>query len=413
MSRRSLEMIGVASAMMAVVLSLQLGAVRVAAQAPTSRATTGTAAKAADPAPKTAWGDPDLQGIWTFEKQIPLQRPTAYAGREFFTDEEIAQLDKERAKLQQRDARGERGSEADVLGAYGSVFNNYKYTGRRTSLIVDPPDGRMPPLTVEAQKRMAIEREYRVALLQATIACKDQQPGCAGGTYGPPSPRRAETPPAYIDGFNRSDNPEDRPLSERCLLGVLPDYGTGYDTFGGSYKQIVQSPGQVSMHYDAYQGQGFQRVIPITTAPHLPSRIRQWWGDSRGRWEGNTLVVDVTNFTAKNSYQSARENLHLIERWTRTGPNTIELVATLDDPTTWTKPWTIKQEWTKQDDQRNRIYYEPRCHEGNHGLAGLLIGGRADDTAFAEGRGPDPATKCTGFGCLQGPAEARDDPLNR
>ena len=128
-------------------------------------------------------------------------------------------------------------------------------------------------------------------------------------------------------------------------------------------------------------------------------RGTRWWSTSR------TLPPRIAT-------KGARENLHLIERWTRTGPNTIELVATLDDPTTWTKPWTIKQEWTKQDDQLNRIYYEPRCHEGNYGLAGQLIGARADDTAFAEGRGPDPATKCNS-GCQQGPAEARDDPLNR
>ncbi len=133
-------------------------------------------------------------------------------------------------------------------------------------------------------------------------------------------------------------------------------------------------------------------------------------GRSRAHWEGATLVVDVTNFTAKTNYQESRENLHLIERWTRTGPKTLELVGTMEDPTTWTKPWTVKQELMKQDEQPNRIYYEPRCHEGNYGLASQLAGARSEDRAFAEGRGPDPATLCNYVRCDSGSRfeEARD-----
>jgi hypothetical protein len=190
-------------------------------------------------------------------------------------------------------------------------------------------------------------------------------------------------------------------------LGSLPDFGTA---FGGSFRRIVQSPGSVAIFYDVGQGQGFPRTIPITTSPHLPSNIRQRFGDSRGHWEGNTLVVDVTNFTAKTNYQGSRENLHLVERWTRTGPGTIDYAVTMDDPTTWTRSWTVKQELSKQSDQANRIYYEPRCHEGNYGLPGLLAGARAAETAFAEGRGPDPATLCTA-GCAFGPSEETADPL--
>ena len=178
------------------------------------------------------------------------------------------------------------------------------------------------------------------------------------------------------------------------MLGGLPDFGS----IVGFYPRIVQSPESVSIFYDTGQGQAWQRVIPITNAPHLPSHIRQWWGDSRGHWEGNTLVVDVTNFSAKKEYQGSRENLHLVERYTRLDANTIEYVARIEDPTTWTKPWTVKQEWAKQSDQSNRSYTEPRCHEGNYGLVGLLAGGRAADRAFAQGRGPDPATLCTS-GC--------------
>jgi hypothetical protein len=134
-------------------------------------------------------------------------------------------------------------------------------------------------------------------------------------------------------------------------------------------------------------------------SPHLPAAIRQWFGDSRGHWEGNTLVIDVTNFSPKYDFRAARENLHVVERWTRTGPTTLEYVVTIEDPTVWTLPWTTKQEFTKQSDQQNRIYYEPRCVEGNMGFPAMMRAARIEDLAFAQGRGPDPATKdnATGF----------------
>jgi len=191
-------------------------------------------------------------------------------------------------------------------------------------------------------------------------------------------------------------------------MNGLPDLGSGHNNFGGNYRRIVQSPGQVSLFLDYGQGQGYHRSIPVTTTPHLPSNIRQWWGDSRARWEGQTLVVDVTNFPAKSDYQGSRENLHLVERFTRTGQNTMEYTLTLEDPTTWTRPWTAKLDLVRQDDALNRIYYEPRCHEGNYGLVGLLVGGRMEDKAFAEGRGPDPATRCTAGGCGPGSEDTRD-----
>ena len=190
--------------------------------------------------------------------------------------------------------------------------------------------------------------------------------------------------------INRADGPEDRSLSERCLGGALPDFGSWI----GGFSRIVQAPGEVSIFYDMGSGQGRYRQIPITTAPHLPANVRQWWGDSRGRWEGNTLVVDVTNFSPKSDFQGAHENLHLVERWTRLDADTIEYVVTIDDPTTWTRPWTVKQEFKKQSDAANRIYYEPRCHEGNFGLPALLRGARVAEREFTKGRGPDPATLC-------------------
>jgi hypothetical protein len=127
-------------------------------------------------------------------------------------------------------------------------------------------------------------------------------------------------------------------------------------------------------------------------SPHLPANVRQWFGDSRGHWEGDTLVVDVTNFSPKTDVFGSRENLHLIERWTRTGPKTLAYEVLIEDPTVWIRPWTIKQEFTRQSDEENRIYYEPRCIEGNYGLPGLLHGRRVEERAFAAGRGPDPRT---------------------
>src|SRR2546427_3342417 len=186
--------------------------------------------------------------------------------------------------------------------------------------------------------------------------------------------------------------------SSDLMAAVLPDFGGNT----GFYLQIVESPGSVAIFYDTGQGQGWQRIIPITNTPHLPSQVRQWWGDSRGRWEGQTLVVDVTNFSPKSYFQGSQENLHLVERYTRLDANTIEYAVTIDDPTTWTRPWTVKQDYSKQSDEANRIYKEPRCHEGNYGMPALLAGARERDRAFAQKRGPDPATGGTagcGGGC--------------
>ena len=346
------------------------------------------------PAPttlKTPWGEPDLQGIWTDETDTLLQRPAKYANQEFFTEAQRVELDRERSEVLGSEKRGERGTELDLAGAYNSAFVSWKRVGVRTSLIVDPPNGRIPPLTPEAQKIAAAEREYRLVLLQATDACKTKAPICSGGKYDPmPSPRRAELPPRFnTGGMNRSDGPEDSSLAERCLPGGLPDFGVGI----GSFRRIVQTPSGITIFYDVGQGQGWQRNIVMNGSPHLPSNIRQWYGDSRGHWESNTLVIDVTNFTPKTDFQGSRENLHLVERWTRTSPTKLEYRVTVEDSTVWTRPWTAIQEFTKQSDPENRFYAEPRCIEGNFGLPGLLHGRRVEDIAFADGRGPDPATR--------------------
>jgi hypothetical protein len=341
---------------------------------------------------KTAWGEPDLQGIWTIESDTPLQRSPKYASQEFFTAAQREELDKERSTLLRRDKRVERGTELDVAGAYNAVFMSMKRTDARTSMIVDPPDGRLPPLTPQAAKIAAAERDFRLALLQSTETCKAKSVACSGGRYdATPSPRRAELPPRYNTArMNRHDGPEDGALADRCLTVGLPDFGTAY---GGSFRRIVQTPGGISMFYDVGQGQGWQRNIVMNASPHLPANIRQWYGDSRGHWEGDTLVIDVTNFSPKTDVQGSRENLHLVERWTRTGPAALEYVVTIEDPTVWTRPWIVKQEFTRQSEQENRIYYEPRCVEGNYAFPAMMLASRVEDLAFAEGRGPNPATK--------------------
>ena len=372
-------------------MTVVIAALAVGAGVLVSSTQTSAQAPESAPVPMTPWGEPDLQGIWTDETNTPLQRPARFANQEFFTEEQRAELDKQRAELLGRDRRVERGTELDVAGAYNAVFTSVKRTGLRTSLIVDPPNGRVPPMTPEAQKRSTEDRAFRLALLQSTETCKNKSVACAGGKYDPtPSPRRAELPPRYnTQRMNRYDGPEDGSLPDRCLTLGLPEFGAAT----GSFRRIVQTAGGITIFYDVGQGQGWQRNIVMDGRPHLPASIRQWYGDSRGRWEGNTLVIDVTNFSPKTDYMGARENLHLVERWTRTGPDTIEYQVTIEDPSVWTQPWTAKQEFTKQSDKENRLYYEPRCVEGNYGLPGLMRGARTEEAAFAAGKGPHPATR--------------------
>ena len=395
------------SALMATVAIAASSAVIAVSIAPTSAqapATSG-AAQASSAALTTAWGEPDLQGIWTDESDTPLQRSPKYGNQEFFTAAERAELDNARSAFLGRDKRSQRGTEADVAGAYNAVFTPMKRTGARTSRIVDPPNGRLPPLTAEVQKLAAAERAFRVALLQSTETCKNREPACSTGKYDPAhSARFEELPPRYNTArMNRHYGPEDATLAERCLTGGLPEFG------GVSFRRIVQTPGGISIFYDVGQGQGWQRNIVMDGSPHLPANVRQWYGDSRGHWEGNTLVIDVTNFSPKTDFQGSRENLHLVERLTRSGPASLEYVVTIEDPTVWMWPWTVKQEFGRQSDEENRIYPEPRCLEGNYGLPGLLHGRRAEEVAFTEGRGPHPLTRDNTGALIE--AEVPQDPL--
>jgi hypothetical protein len=384
MRRRLIEGLAVAGVIVALVVLLQL-----------SRRD-GPGGGRAGAGATTRWGDPDLQGLWTNEYEIPLQRPAALAGKEFLSDDELAERASRAAAVPTFSARtAERGTEQDVAGAYDVGFQaDRKPIGRRTSLIVDPPDGRIPPATPALQQARRELREYQLALMQAVETCKTTQSrACDGVTPGPPSSRRDEPPPLYLSAgrtglINRADNPEDFGLGERCLRGQPPSLG--------GVQRIVQSPGVVAMLYE-----GWHRVIRVTTDPHLPAHVTQWRGDARGRWEGRTLVVDTTNFNAKTDFQGARAHLHLVERFTRLDADTLEYTATMEDPTSWTRPWTVTIELARQDERANMIYDEPRCHDGNTSMTSMLLGARMDERAFAAGQGPHPATKCyviCGFG---------------
>ena len=217
---------------------------------------------------------------------------------------------------------------------------------RRTSLVVDPPDGKIP-WKPEVREKVAADT-------------KNTRSGAASNVRE--------------DNDRGGDGPEDRP-NDRCRGVALPvRYGTA--EAGGAHKRIVQTPGVVSIYYEFGPHGGAYRTIPIDGRPHLPSSVRQWLGHAVGRWEGDTLVVDSTNFTDQTFVEGARENLHLTERFTRTGADLIIYRATIEDPTVFTSPWTIEVPFTKRDEKANQIF-ETACHEGNYGLTGILAGARA------------------------------------
>ncbi len=349
---RSLTLLGILT-VAATIAAAQAPAPRPAGQAPAARGAAKT--------PRTPWGAPDLQGIWSNNILVALERPKEFGPRAFMTNEEHAKALAELQERNQRPGRDSRevggktaiGTEKDVARAYNEFWFGDKPTqlSMRTSMITDPEDGRIPPLTAEAAKRIADKREYLAALLQGT----------SGGRPGPISPRRAEPSTDYnLDRINRADGPEDRGGPERCFGGELPVVmGTG--TFGG-VMQLVQSPDAVSIYYDIGQGSGFAWVIPITNRPHLAKNIQLYRGDAVGRWQGDTLVVDVTNFSDETNFHGSRANLHLILRFNRVDAKGLSIEFTAEDPTTWTRPWTATQELQKSDD-RSTLVLEGGCHE--------------------------------------------------
>lgn len=317
-------------------------------------------------APRTPWGVPDLQGIWDSKSSTPMQRPEEFADREFLTDEQVAVLNNEALDQEQspaaqgRDVRGERGTAADVEGAYNDIFSTgigMRYSrSMRSSLIVDPPDGRFPSLTSQGEARRA-ERNQAFAARAAAQSS-------AGVDL-----------PYFVDTQDRYDNPEETGFLERCMGITIP-------CTGGlcGYSRLVQGPGWLSIYYEQGHGGGAYRSIPLDGRPHAPAHIRQWLGDSVGHWEGETLTVDTTNFTDRTSYMGSGKDLHLIERFTRVSPDLLKYEITIDDTTIWTQPWTIELALVLQDNVENLIF-ESACHEGNYSLTGMLAGARMEEAA--------------------------------
>ena len=366
MRRRLFELLGVAVVVVTLVVLLQLTTVPAVGQS----------------TDVTVWGHPNLEGIWLDVYDTPFERAAELRDREFTTPEERAARDQAHMSDAGRDRRGPPGSPQDVSGAYNAVYTSVKPTGQRTSLVVEPANGRIPALTPEASREAEMRRDWRVMLMRNTPTCDQNAPACEGADYGSVSPRRFDLVPFYNTlRMNRHDGPEDQSLGDRCMLGTTPDFS--------GFRRIVQGEDAIAIGYDTGQGQGFQRLVNLSGS-HPASQVRLRHGDSRGRWEGTTLVIETTNYSPKFPYRDAGEHRRLVERYTRIDADTLAYEVTIEDPTVWVAPWTVRQELKRQDDMQNRIYYEPRCHEGNYGLAAMFIGARLREQEFAEGRGPDP-----------------------
>ena len=299
---------------------------------------TQTAAANAGTSPMTAWGDPDLQGQWNSQTSTPLQRPLEgpLARLGTLTLEEAETL--EATNRANFDLPPREGS----VGNYNAFWRDVGKALTRTSLIIDPTEGRIPPLSREGQARMTAERAER-------------------STRGP---------------SNSPDTYEDLTPWTRCISRGWNGIGSWYS----SNYQIFQSPEYVVVFQELIHE---ARIIPLDGRPHLPNTITQWMGDSRGHWEGSTLVVETMNFDPKTSYQGSRDTLHLIERYTRVDENTIDYQFTVDDPQTFTRPWTVSRPMTQITDRVS--IFEYACHEGNYAMEGILAGARAEEKAAAQG----------------------------
>lgn len=320
-------------------IALAIGiAVPVLGQPASHSGSTGAARKSKSwTPPRTPDGRPDLQGVWSFANLTPLERPAEFAGKAVLTDEEAAAYAKRIRESRNMDRR-DGGAEADVSRAYNDSWWDFgTHASNQTSLIIDPPDGKLPPLTEVGKKRAAAR--------QAAL--------------------------------NRpAEGPEDRSLGERCILG----FNSGPPMLPSAYNnnvQIFQSRDTVFLLTEMIHS---ARIVWLDGRPH--GAIRQWAGDSRGHWEGDTLVVDTVNFT--NDGTTFRipvdENFHLIERFTLRGPNTLVYEFTIDDPTVQTRPWTASVAMMRNDEP----IYEYACHEGNYGMFGILGGARAQEKAAEE-----------------------------
>ncbi|MGE3176971.1 MAG: hypothetical protein AB7O32_05850 [Vicinamibacterales bacterium] len=324
-----------------VVALVTLSAGSALAQAPARPAQSKESSKAV---PRTPWGKPSFEGVWSRHSITPLERPKQFAGREFLTDAEAAELERVAVENATDEARPE-DKNRDVSSAYNDFWWDRPtkvVPTRRTSLIIEPKDGKVPAFTAAGAERDRTEPQT-------------------------PSNRSLGT------GGRGTDSWLDRSLWERCLTQGSTRLAAG------AYNpnvQIFQSEHTIAIvHEQIHEA----RIIPIDGRPHLSSNVRQWLGDSRGRWEGDTLVIETTNFTDKTNFRGATDNLKMIERISRSEDGFLTYEATFEDPTTWVQPWTIQLPMPKV----NNYMFEYACHEGNYGMVGLLQGARAQEKAAA------------------------------
>jgi hypothetical protein len=295
--------------------------------------TTGTARKS--PTPRTPWGDPDLQGVWDYRTITPLERPQNMAGRALLTDEEVTRLEAQAAK--QLDTPPDENTPANLVHApYMTDRGRRVLDDRRTSLIIDPADGRIPPLTPEGQQRTASRRGSR-------------------------------------DGG--ADGPESRSSAERCITYGFPN--AILPTLYNNNIQIIQGPGYVAITHEMIHE---TRVVPLDSRPPLGEKIQQWFGDSRGHWDGDTLVVESRNFSDKYFFRGSGATLHTIERFTRVAKDRLDFQITVDDPHTFVRPWTAALPMRTSEGQ----IYEYACHEANMAMYDILEVARDEEKAAAK-----------------------------
>ena len=293
---------------------------------------------------RTPWGDPDLAGVYSNsdESGIPFERPAQFEGRRL---EDITPAELNELRQARRNATIDRAASA-VEDPHGHPqlfwWENLNASSSRAWLVVDPPDGKIPPLTAQARERAAARAEAR---------------------------RRSGRGPA--------DSPEDRSLYDRCISRGIP--GSMLPAIYGSSYEIVQGPTSVAIFYEMIHE---TRVIPMDGRAHVGKGIQSYMGDPRGHWEGDTLVVETSNFKEQAAYRGATSGLRLVERFNPVGPATIEWSVTFDDAATWTKPWTFAMNLTKKDESQRPFEYA--CHEGNYAMRNILSGARADERADAE-----------------------------
>lgn len=292
-----------------------------------------TAQSKKDALPRTADGRPDLQATWDFAQLTPFERPSEFADKQTVTDEEAEEFAQRRVETSNKDKR-DGGAAADVERAYNDFWWDFgRRIARQPSLVVDPPDGRVPAQLPAAQKRLADRR-------------------------------------------GKFDNPEERPLAERCILG----FNSGPPMVPSAYNnnvQIVQTRDRVLILNEMIHS---ARIVDLTRREHMPQHIRFLTGDSIGRWDGDTLVVDTTNFSLEGGFRGATTKLHLVERFTRESPDALRYDFTVEDPDTWPRPWSASIPMARTDERM----FEYACHEGNYALTGVLQGARYQEKQAAK-----------------------------